>query len=208
MDAIETFKVDDKTVEIHIDDNPINPRDPQYQDNCDMFICFHKRYSLGDKHDYSSEHFNGWDDMEKQIVKDLDPLEIRRLYMLDHSGLTISSAPFDCPWDSGMIGFVLITKEQARKACMVKKITKKTKEWATKYLDATIKEYDSYLRGESYGYYIKDADGEVLESCWGFGGDIDYVRETATETAKEIKVAQKEDPNQLQLFLYSTPVIL
>lgn len=205
MDAIETFKVDDKTVEIHIDDDPINPRSKEYQDNCDMFICFHKKYDLGDKHDYKSEDYAGWDDMERQIVKDLDPIEIRPLYMYDHSGITIADHDFGDRWDSGRIGFVLITKEQARKEHGVKRISKKVKEWASKYLDATIKEYDSYLRGENYCFSILNKDGDIVDSCSGFGGDIDYVRQTATDTAKAIVVPLKEDPRQLQLILDSTP---
>jgi len=210
MDPVETFEVDGKIVEIHIDEDPQNPRDKEYQDLCDMFICFHKRYQIGDKHDYKSEDYSGWDEMEKQIIKDLDPLEIRPLYLYDHSGITISSNPFSCPWDSGQIGFVLITKKSARETCMVKRISKKTREWAKKCLDGSIEELDSYLRGECYGYVIKtkptdeDEEGEELESCWGFGGDIKYVREEATNLAKVIKIPpkpQKENANQLQLVL-------
>ena len=121
--------------------------------------------------------------------------------MYDHSGITISSSPFSCSWDSGQIGFALITKKQALEACMVKTITKKTKKWAKKYLDASIKEYDSYLQGESYGYIIEDEDDNELESYWGFGGDIDYVEKEATEAAKAIKVSPKPEvkaPNQVE----------
>lgn len=210
MDPVETFEVDDKIVEIHVDDDPQNPRDKEYQDLCDMFILFHKRYNLGDKHDYKHENYSGWDEMERQIIKDLDPLEIRPLYMYEHSGITIADHPFSCPWDSGQIGFVLITKKSARETCMIKRISKKTREWAKKCLDASISEYDSYLRGECYGYVIRskpeveDEEGEELDSCWGFGGDIKYVREEATNAAKAITTKPKpevENPNQLQLAL-------
>lgn len=207
MNDVETFKVGDKTVRICYDEDPQNPRDPNTQDNCDLFICFHKRYNLGDKHDYKSENYNGWDEMEAQIIKDLDPLEIRPLYMLDHSGLTISDHDFNDRWDSGRIGFVLITKESAKETCMVKRISKKTREWATKCLDGSIKEYDDYLRGYCYGYIIEDEDGEQLDSCWGFIGEIDYVKEEATGVAKDMPpTPKKEDPNQLQLALEHTPV--
>jgi len=204
MDAIETFNVDDKVVEIYQDEDPSNPRDSEYQDNCDMFICFHRRYNLGDKHNYRFEDYSGWDEMEDQIIKDLDPIEIRRLYLYDHSGLTIADHPFDCPWDSGQIGFALITKKSAREEYKVKRISPKIKKWAKEYLDATIKEYDNYLTGSVYGYIIKDQDDNQLDSCWGFNGEIEYVKEEATNTAKDITIPPKPEPvnpDQLQLNL-------
>jgi len=200
MEAIETFKVDDKTVEIHIDEDPSNPRD---NDNCDLFIMFHKRYNLGDEHDYKFVDYDGWDEMEAQIIKDHNPVEIRRIYMYDHSGITISDHTFSDPWDSGMIGFALISRKSALEVMNAKRVTKKIKEWAKKCLDSSIKTYDEYLQGEVYGYVIKDEEGNDLESCWGFFG-LDYAKRVATETAKGIIVPPKpevKDPNQLELAL-------
>ena len=198
MDAVETFKVGNKTVKIVIDEDVESPRNQEYRDNCDTFIMFHKNYNLGDKHEYVSSQFNGWDEMEKQIIKDHKPVEMRRIFLYDHSGLTIADKPFSCPWDSGMIGFALISREAALKEMSTKKVTKKVKEWAKKYLDATISEYNSYIRGECFGYVVENEDGEHLDSCWGFIGDIDYVKKEATEAAQAIH-DKTEDPNQLQL---------
>lgn len=199
MQAIDTFKVDDKTVKIYQDEDPLNPRDTAWQDNCDLFIFFHKRYNLGDKHDYKHQDYDSWDDMEKQIIKDHNPVDIRRIYMYDHSGLTIKDSPFGCPWDSGMIGFALISRKSALKEMNAKKVTKKVKDWAKKCLDSSIESYDNYLRGNCYGYVVEDADGETLDSCWGFIGDIDYVKEEAKDAAASCKSRPKEDPNQLKL---------
>jgi hypothetical protein len=204
MKAIETFEVNDKVVEIHIDDNPENPRDSSYQDNCDMFILFHKRYNLGDKHDYKSQDYSNWDEMEDQIFKDLRPVEMRRIYLYDHSGLTISDSDFGDRWDSGMIGFALITREAALYEMSAKKVSKKVKDWAKKYLTATINEYRNYLEGNVYGYIIKDKNDNELESCWGFNGEIDYVKKEAIEVAKGFIISPKlqvENKNQLSLAL-------
>jgi len=43
------------TIRIKLDPEPGNPR-TEY-DNLAKFICFHGRYELGDKHEYSSEKF-------------------------------------------------------------------------------------------------------------------------------------------------------
>ena len=201
MSAIETFMVDDKTVEIHVDENPMNPREDC--DNADTFIFFHNRYNLANDTEYKWSDFNGWDEMEKQIVKDLEPVEIRRIYMYDHSGVTIADHPFSCPWDSGMIGFALISRKSALQEMNVKRVSKKVKEWVKKYLDATIQTYGQYLQGEVYGYIIKDENDNELDSCWGFFG-MEYVKKEATEIAKKIIVPpkpQEKDPNQLELAL-------
>ena len=183
MNEIKTFKVGNKTVKICLDEEPENPRT---NDHSDTMICFHKRYSLGDKHDYKYEDYGGWEEFEKQLIKDFDPVEIRPLYMYDHSGLTISSSPFSCPWDSGKIGFILMGKKQARECYMTKRITKEIRERVNKYLNASIEEYDNYLRGSVYGYVIEDENEEHVDSCWGFNGDLDYIEKEAKETAKAI----------------------
>lgn len=43
-----------KTVVILRDTDTISPRDPDYQDNITYMICWHRRYSLGDQHDYKT----------------------------------------------------------------------------------------------------------------------------------------------------------
>ena len=211
MNEVETFEVDDKVVKIFHDEDAQNPRDGEFQDNIDKFICFHKRYNLGDKHDYKFENYNDWEELKAQLVKDFNPVEIRTLYLYDHSGITISDGDFGDRWDSGCVGFLLMSRKEVLKNWGGKKVTKALREKVSKFLDATLKEYDSFLRGEVYGYQIfgKDKDGEVDESeelgaCWGFLGDIEYVKKEATGEAKAIKVpvkAEVENPNQLTLAL-------
>jgi hypothetical protein len=85
-------------------------------DNMGTMVCFHNRYDLGDKeHGYDSRDFNGWGELEAKIVKDHDPALILPLYLYDHSGLTISTKPFSCKWDSGQIGFIFVSKTNARR---------------------------------------------------------------------------------------------
>jgi hypothetical protein len=164
---VETFVLNNKTVEIYLDEDPQNPRE---NDNADTMVCFHGRYNLGDKHNYRSSDFSGWDAIEKQIIEDHNPVAIFPLYMLDHSGLTLSTSAFSCPWDSGQIGFVFISREVALKENHSKRVTNKIKEWAERYIKASVEEYDQYLRGDVYGYVIKDEEGNQEDSCWGFFG--------------------------------------
>lgn len=41
-----------KTSVILPDIDPMNPRDPDYQDNITNMVCWHRRYNLGDNHNY------------------------------------------------------------------------------------------------------------------------------------------------------------
>ena len=43
-----------KTAVIEYDPDPQNPRDPLYQDNITTMTCWHRRYNLGDEHDFKS----------------------------------------------------------------------------------------------------------------------------------------------------------
>lgn len=149
-------------VKIFIDEDPMNPRTEW--DNLTKVVCFHGRYKLGDEHDYNANDYSGWEELRDTIVKNEDTAVISELYMLDHSGLTISTTPFGCPWDSGQIGFVFVTMETARKELGYKKKCKGLFERCIEIIESDVKAYDQYLRGEVYGYEYGD------DSCWGFYG--------------------------------------
>ena len=92
------------------------------------------------------------------------------LYLYDHSGITISTAPFPCSWDSGCVGMIYMTLEEFLADGHNKP------EWpakAQKILEDVVEEYDDYLTGN---VYLVGDDGELeydssLGSCWGFFGD-------------------------------------
>ena len=170
-DATETIDKGDKRIEIYIDEYP---QDPRENDNLDTMICLHKRYTLGDKHDYKMDDFNSWEELEAQIIKDHNPVVIERLYLYDHSGITISTSPFSCPWDSGVVGFVFVSRKNALDNWSFGKHTNNRyiRARVQKYIDASVKEYDQYLRGDVYGYKIIDnKTDEELDSCWGYFGE-------------------------------------
>jgi hypothetical protein len=41
-----------------------------------------------------------------------DKVCIKDLYLYDHSGITISTSPFSCGWDSGQVGFIYLTRQK------------------------------------------------------------------------------------------------
>ena len=166
-----TIKNGNIRLEIIQDETPINPRSTEWTDgNIVKMICFHSKYDLGDKHDYDFHNYSGWDEMEADIIRNEKPLVIQPLFLIDHSGISISTAPFGCPWDSGQIGFAIITKEMIRKTFNVKHVLKK--KWYDKsveMLKGEVETYDQYLTGDVYGYKLYE-DDEETDSCWGFYG--------------------------------------
>lgn len=111
------------------------------------------------------------------------------LYLYDHSGITISTAPFSCPWDSGQVGFIYVTLEDVRKEYSCKNVTAKIRAKVEAQLRQEVETYDEYLTGQVYGYVVEDAEGEEIDSCWGFYG-LEYCKTEARESAEN--AAKKE----------------
>jgi hypothetical protein len=156
---------------------------PREWDNLGTMICFHKRYDLGDKHNYSVDDYNSWEEMEKAILKEEGKgTIILPLYLYDHSGVSISTGSFSCRWDSGQVGFIIADKKKILQEFGGKILTKKTKEKVVSILESEVSTYSQYLEGEVYGFIIEDEEGEQLDSCFGFYGNdfaingmLDYI---------------------------------
>jgi hypothetical protein len=184
--AVKTLLLGGHTGRILSDEDGCNPRE---WDNIGTMVCFHRRYELGDKdHGYRSGDFNGWDDMEKAILRDHPGAIILPLYLYDHSGITMSTGPFSCPWDSGQVGLIFVSAKRIREEYGAKRISKKLRERVEGYLRNEVEEYDRYLRGECYGYVIEDEAGEEVDSCWGFLG-LGYVTEQVEDQLRHFEKA-------------------
>lgn len=168
--TMSTHKLKDgRSLEIIQDQDPMNPRTEW--DNLGTMVCFHKRYTLGDKTNYKSSDFAGWEDMKKKLSRKLKLAVILPIYMYDHSGITISTKPFNDLLDSGQIGFLYVTKSTVKEEYKVSRMSKKVIDKVTKCLLAEVETYDQYLTGNVWGYQLYNADGEQGDSCWGFFGD-------------------------------------
>lgn len=169
MEAIKTYTHGTTTLEIHTDENPMSPRE---WSNIGKMICHHNRYSLGDKHNINSKDYNSLDEMKKAIERIEDAAIMIPMYMYDHSGITIRTTPFSCPWDSGQIGYIIASRKKIREEYGVKRISKKLLETVKKVLEAEVVVYDQYVTGDTYGFKLFE-NGEETDSCWGFfGSDV------------------------------------
>ena len=193
MEAIQTISHNDFIIEVHYDQDP---QDPREWDNLTTITCWHRRYNIGEKHTYADP---------EEFLKEADYCLILPLYLYDHSGITISTSPFSCRWDSGQVGYVTMTAETILKEygshepCLVGKSIKQVQDYLTNppnaiwrrlktrlldYMKAEVNEYDKYIRGEAYGYQISHPDDDSIdESCWGFSDINDCIAEAKAQAA-------------------------
>lgn len=178
MEAISTTQHKGYTIELHYDQH--GGESPRDWENYSTFVMFHGRYDFGDKHSFRDSQ-----ELEAHINRD-DVISLP-VYMYDHSGITISTTPFSCGWDSGQIGYIFMDAAEAQKF-----------EKPLDILEGEIKSLDSYIRGEVYGYVIIDAEGNDTDSCWGYLGDSDYCLNDAIEL---VDYYDQTNPKQYELSL-------
>lgn len=209
----------DKTIERRVrvvqDTDPMNPRE---WDNAGRMLCWHRRYSLGDKHSYDCDTWrvelaceadddladkldyidNDVSDalyccyredggMDYRAAADRTDDAIRKvrnglidhafdagyvalpLYLYDHSGITMSTGGFSCPWDSGCVGVIVCDKET------IQREFDGDRGEALRALEAEVKAYDDYITGNYYVLLAEeredDGDWDCVDSIGGIEGD-------------------------------------
>jgi len=147
--------------------------------NLGTMAIFHRRYNFGDEVDFKSDDFNSWSEMGEYINKDLDAAVCIPIYMYDHSGITINCDGFACPWDSGQVGYIYVSRQKLKDEYGVKRISNVMLERAEKALRREVHVMDQYITGDVYGFQVikryLNTNGEIqediIDSCSGFYGD-------------------------------------
>lgn len=182
-------------IEIFSDDDAESPRE---WDNVGTMTCFHRRYNLGDKHNFGSvrsfmeslvseSRLQRTDEQKDDIdIDELDDGEVMELalmdniilplYLYDHSGITMKTTPFSCKWDSGQVGWIHCSKKRGIEECG-------SEEKAKELLVSEVETYDNFLTGNVYGFVVSknisgpdiddadDIEWEEVDSCWGYNCD-------------------------------------
>lgn len=175
-EPVDTYHLPDgETLKIYDDCDPINPRVDW--DTFGTMICWHRRYSLGDEHSFEDPGaFDEWWEEQGEHGIRLP------VYLYDHSGITMNTTGFSCRWDSGQVGWIYATKDDILNEYLpyekktpvldiiARRPTSAMKERAKLLLVAEVEYYDIYLRGDVYGFVLEDANGDEIDSCWGFYG--------------------------------------
>jgi hypothetical protein len=169
METVDTIEYKGYTINIYPDECAENPQ--QDWDMVGEWVCWHKRYNLSSTKDfknYSPEEFIEWAKEEKHLVYPL--------YMYEHGNIAFSlardSCPFNCPWDPGQAGFVLVRREKAIEYFGKKLLTKYVRERVWKCINSELETMNDYYSGAVYGYRIDSPKNlpDCDDSCRGFYG--------------------------------------
>lgn len=114
---------------------------------------------------------------EEDCVKLLkDYCVIVPLWLYDHSGISMSCGartyPYNDAWDSGCVGFYYLSKDWIKE-----NLSANETDWESvgeEYIRSAVKEYDYFLRGDEWGFFLyEESEGELneIDFCAGFLGD-------------------------------------
>lgn len=181
---VETIEYEGYRIEIHLDEYPSeSPREW-----CNMGTIYTpplRKYKIADE-EQSSEWIH-----EHIKQKDVVALPV---YMIDHSGIALSTSSFRDPWDSGQIGYIAVTREKAYKE-FGRRVNRRTIE---KQLRIEVDIYSSYVQGEVYGFRVFRPDGEETDSCWGYIG-TDGLRSAIADAKENIRWSVRTEHEAIRM---------
>jgi len=165
------------TVNVFYDDCAESPRE---WDNLGKFLVPERcEYARNE----SSIHLE-WNDAEEDeaTIKAAGAVFLP-VYVLDHSGVKISTGPFGDPWDSGQIGFYVVERDDLKKSYPTwKRLSKKRLDQLKRIMRAEVETYSDYVNGSVYGFTVTDPAGIEIDSLWGFYG-LDSLDDLKAEAA-------------------------
>ena len=105
------------------------------------------------------------------------------VYCYDHSGISLYKERYtgcDAKWDSGMFGVAEVDNTDGD---------------ADQIFENFFEELRACMEGEVYGFQIRDEEGEIVDSCYGFYGEdvadsmFDYISEEFGISLEDVKTA-------------------
>lgn len=159
-----------------------DPMHPRFEfDHASRMLTWHPR------HNRLTEEHCPREDAQWEVNRKLkDGALVVKLYLYEHSGLTIRTTPFDDPWDSGCVGFAYLMPDKGRK-----EFGRYWRKRGRAAIEVEVRVLDQYLTGDVWGVIIETEDGEHVESCWGFYGH-EYAEEEAARMLEDARQAQQQ----------------
>ena len=129
--------------------DPPNPR--KDFEPLGRIVAWHNRF------DFSDVGYESFRTAEEFLVTVGENDKLFPLYLLDHSSLAFSMTPFSDKWDSGRLGFIIVTEENLKKAGT-------PAEHIEESIQAELKEYQDYVNGDVFEMSLhRKVEGDVLE---------------------------------------------
>ena len=177
---IEEIQHNGYNIVIGYDENPISPREEFRL--TEIATIKKGRYKIGEVF-IDADSYDSIEEMEKFLKNERNAICIKPLFIYDHGGVVLKTSPFNCPFDSGRIGFVYTTKSMLEDAGFIKsknsKLTQKLKDKLNQLIDREIDEYTKWIMGHIYAYKVYK-NNEIVSCCYGY-----YSIDDAINDAKE-----------------------
>ena len=170
------------TFTIYQETDALNPREAE---NKGRMLCKHRRYILGDV-DASgdlSDMISGHPDFDS-VSADFDrqdPASLFRLaqglgiiavylelHLYDHSGITMSTIPFSCAFDSGQVGVIYMTHSDMDTHYGGSEAHHCNQ--AKAHMKAEVKAYNAFISEDTFGFLLVDDDGTMICERSGYEG--------------------------------------
>ena len=135
--TVEEFDYEDMTIVIEYDSDLNSPRD-EY-DNMGHLVFTSNRYVSGDEIVDADEI--------REIMEDPDAIWLP-VYVYSHSGTTVSTKPFSCPWDSWMGGIIYAYRNEAKKWGGFSEDGDELDAIILKNLQSEVNTYDQFITGD------------------------------------------------------------
>ena len=179
------------------DTNTESPREAW--DNLGTMIGFHRNYTAGDKHNYSSplelmyDLANSYDSEEAESLEKLhdvwkisDEEYLKKLkeladknnlilpvYLLEHGDIKYITEDFNDSWDNGQVGIIYASYDTIKSE--YGDTSEESLEKAKNCMKGEVETYSQWANGEVYGFRLIKVDEynkeiEEIDSCWGFYG--------------------------------------
>lgn len=183
-EAIVTLESQQHIFNLKYDCDTDNPRIEN--DNLTHFVIVSDKYSTGECQDKVNDvlrkvakrlGFSVYDKSNRELIEAFlgstnkqigRYIEIQPLYVYDHSGVTYSTSPFSCRWDSGQVGYVFTTRYDYEEFGLKEKFNPES---ARKKIENEVEHWDHYAQGNTYYFTLEDHEGDNIECVGGFIGD-------------------------------------
>ena len=148
------------TIAVHQEDDMENPI--KFDRCLTKFIFFGKYKYLGHDHevDIGENFINRHDFMEKggeMVRKETDAFICKPVHIYEHGGISLSfnfSGQYADRFDSGTVGFAVVTKKDLQKFFNRKNMTRQITTDTEATMKVELEGIDDFVNGRSYGYSI------------------------------------------------------
>lgn len=155
MSPVETEEVNGFTIEYHYDQDAESPREFP---GCSLVM-------RARGWDFPNDGEVDFSENIKDQLIELGALHIMPVYMLDHSGISLSVRDFADPWDSGQVGFAYVTRQNWEDTQGTPWTgSDENRAQAASLCEADVELYSQYVNGECFYVRVLDTDGEEMET--------------------------------------------